>query len=534
MKLIQIHKSACLLAMMAGLAMQSHAQTNYIVDQFDTDINGWGDAGWGPPESMLAWDDTQNATTTIAPNNPGSGSMNVEVDWGGSSGAQALFNRNFNNGTILNLNDYATVSFDVKFDPSSATNGALGTSYGSLELGAIPTVDGWDSTTLGVYSSAITNGNGWIHVTMLLASALGTYTKLDAVEGIYFKVQQNYTGANLVGLSDFWIDNIIFQTVSGPTPKTTLAIRPVTTPAGLMLVNPGGGNGYVRAIMLAMDAVNGTRNFSWVGQGSTPVTYSQTLVQYPTNQPFMQNVIFLAQNSQAQDSGPDYDLANVAQLSMYANTNGTATASFQFKTNQPGGNSQFVPNTLATLTAPSALGTWSLTFSNDLYVTMSYLPLTGGPALSTNFVFADEYTVSTYFGNPLGVFMGNQLNVGTPGESTTYSEFKISGVTASPAIDSVWKSMASLDTTNWSPTTYTSDMFLVHPTDKYWITWTLPDPGFILQANTNLANVAGWAPVGAAKITTTAGDMALIPGSSTNLPAGNDVFFLMTQTNGVP
>ncbi len=536
MKLNRINHNLCLLAigiLLAGFALRSQAQpyTNYIVDQFDTDVNGWGDTGWGPPTSYQLWDDTKNATSSLGPNNSGSGAMNVLIDWTGYTGAQALFQMyNFQNGTVLNLNQYTNVSFDIMFDPTSATN-AAGTSYGALEVGVIPTDQGWDSTSLGVYTSAITNGNGWMHVSVPLASALAANSDLSAVEGIYFKLQQNNTGSNLGGISDFWLDNIIFGGNTNRPPKTALTISPVTTPAGLMLVNGGGGGVWTRTIMLALDVTNGARNFSWVGQGNTPVTYSHTLVQYPANQPAMQDVIWLAQNSQAQDSGPDYDLANCAQLSMYGNSDGTATASFQFKTNQPGGNSQYTANTLATLTAPSALGTWSLTFLNDTNVTMSYAPLGGGSGVSTNFVFADETTVSTYFSNPLGVYMGNQLNQGKVGQSTTYSEFKISGVTASPSLDSVWSNMASLDTTNWSLTTYASDMFLVHPTDKFWVSWTLPDSGLVLQANTNLANPSGWSPVGAPKILTTIGDMALLPGTATNFSVGNAAYFLMTSTN---
>lgn len=464
--------------------------------------------------------------------------MNVQVDWTGESGAQALFQYYFPNGEILDLNQYTNVSFDIMYDPSSATN-AADTSYGTVEIGAIPTADGWDSTTLNVYTSATANGNGWLHVSLSLANALASNAKLNQVEGIYFKLQQNTTGSNLGGVSDFWLDNIIFLGNTNPPPKTTLSIARVTSPAGLMLVNGGGGGVWTRTIMLALDVTNGTRNFSWVGQGSTPVTYSQTLIAYPTNQPTMQNVIWLAQNSQAQDSGPDYDLANCAQLSMYGNADGTATASFQFKTNQPGGNSQYTPNTLATLTAPTALGTWSLTFLNDTNATMAYVPLGGGPGLSTNFVFADEITLQTYFSNPLGVYMGNQLNQGKVGQSSTYSEFKISGLTGgsltqSPSIDSVWTNMASLDTTNWSPTTYPSDMFLVHSTDQYWVSWTLPDSGLVLQANTNMSNPNGWSPVGAPKILTTSGSMSLLPGTSTNFPVGGTAFYLMTRTNSTP
>ncbi|HVU07190.1 MAG TPA: hypothetical protein VHG89_01455 [Verrucomicrobiae bacterium] len=522
----------CLSSIAATLMFGSttHAQ-NYIADQFDSDTTlSLQNQGWGSAVPIVLWDSTQNATTTDGPNNDGSGSSLWSITWPITGDQVMVANWFDGSGTVLNLNNYTNVSFDIMFDPSSATDGAGG--YGGIDFGIIPQNDGWPSTSLGVYTSAITNGNGWIHVNVPINAA--SNPKLSAVTGYYVKMQQNWTGSNLTGTTMFWLDNIIFEANTAPPPKVTLSVSKVTTPPGLMIVAGGSGGTYTRGLLAALDVTNGTRNFSWVGNGPNPVTYSQTIVSYPdTNHP-IQSAIFLVQNGNLGDPGVDYDAANVAQLSIYGNADGTATGSFQYKTNQPDGNSQFGDNTLATLTAPSPLGTWSITFVNDTNVTLSYVPLSGTGGLSTNANFPDETTVQTYFANPLTVFMGNQQNADSNvGQASTYSEFKISGVTLSPAIDAIWTNQTVLDTTNWSIVNNApNDAFLVHSTDKYWVNWTLPDANLQLQANTNLANNGGWADIGlTTKVTTTAGNKALLPGMATNLPVGDNVFFLMMNTN---
>ncbi|HVU27453.1 MAG TPA: hypothetical protein VHG71_06915 [Verrucomicrobiae bacterium] len=514
--------------LMFGIA--THAQ-NYIADQFDSDTTlSLQNQGWGSAVPIVLWDSTQNATTTDGPNNDGSGSSLWSITWPITGDQIMVANWFDGSGTVLNLNNYTNVSFDIMFDPSSATDGAG--SYGGIEFGIIPQSDGWPSTALGIYTSATNNGNGWIHVNIPINGA--SNQKFNAVTGYYIKMQQNRTGANLTGTTMFWLDNIIFEANTAPPPKVTLSASKLTTPPGLMIVAGGSGGTYTRGLLAALDVTNGTRNFSWVGNGINPVTYSQTIVSYPdTNHP-IQSAIFLVQNGNLGDPGVDYDAANVAQLSIYGNADGTATGSFQYKTNQPDGNSQFGNNTLATLTAPSPLGTWSITFVNDTNVTLSYVPLSGIGGLSTNANFPDETTVQTYFANPLTVFMGNQQNSDANlGQASTYSEFNISGVTLSPAIDAIWTNQTVLDTTNWSIVNNApNDAFLVHSTDKYWVSWTLPDANLQLQANTNLANNGGWADIGlTTKVTTTAGNKALLPGMATNFPTGDNVFFLMMNTN---
>ncbi len=198
--------------------------TNYIVDQFDSNTTGsYVNQGWGVAVPAIIWDNTRNATTSLGPNNPGSGSATWVVPWT-TTGDQIEVTRGFSGGTVLNLNNYASVSFDIMFASNSATDGSG--SYGAVEVDCIPQSDGWPSTALAIYTSAVANGNGWIHVT-LPVNAAGN-SRLSAVTGIGLKIQQSRTGSNLSGTTTFWIDNLVF---SGFT------VSPATGPSQIIQLN---------------------------------------------------------------------------------------------------------------------------------------------------------------------------------------------------------------------------------------------------------------------------------------------------------
>jgi hypothetical protein len=516
--------------LVAGAVTAARAQTNYIIDQFDTDTTGsYGYQGWGDSVPVITWDDTKNATTTMGPNNPGSGSSEWSITWV-TENDQFLVVYNLPANNIDLVDNYTNLSFDIMFDPSSATDG--NGSYGGIEFGVIPTHDGWADDGIGVYTSAVTNGNGWIHVSLPLNIS---DSKLALVEGLYFKMQQARTGFNLAegGTTLFWLDNIIFGAKSANVPAPTVTIKRFTTPQGLYILSGETGGTYTRSLLGAEDVVNGTRNHSWIGQGSTPVTYSTTITSYPdTNHTAYQSVIFLVQNANMGDAGIDYDGANVAELVVMNNANGTATGSFQFKTNDAYANDGFQSyGNVGSVTAAGPLGTWGLTFLNDTNVTL------WGPGVSTNLHLPDE-TSAQMFANPLTVFFGSQQNGDwNNGQGATYSEFKISG-TQSTNIDDKFPQDASLDTTNtWYVTaTAPQNIFLTHSTDQAWVYWTLPDTGWTLQANNNIANAAGWASAGVASPasisalgTAPAYKVALMPEMSTNYPVGQNVFFRMAK-----
>jgi hypothetical protein len=228
---------------LAGAIAIGQAQTaNYIFDQFDSDTAAsYGNQAWGTAVPAIAWDGAVNETTSMGPNNSGSGSASWSIDWSASSGSDQVMVVHWL-GAVLDLRSYTNVSFDIRFDPASATDGSG--SFGWLEIDWVPQSDGWPST----YQNGTT-----------FPSA---NTKLQAVNGIGFKLQQKKTSASLSGVTKFWLDNLILGVRTNAVPPPKMAITPATTSPGLMIVAPGGGNEYNRSVLRT---INGA--YSWVGNG---------------------------------------------------------------------------------------------------------------------------------------------------------------------------------------------------------------------------------------------------------------------------
>ena len=207
-----------LTALLARPACEAQS-ANYVVDQFNSDTTGsYSNQRWGTAVPALTWG-TNNVATALAANPPGSGSARWVIPWT-TTGDQIMVTRLF--GATLNLNQYASVSYDILFEPSSATDGSG--SLGALEIDWIPAADGWPSTPnppQAIVSFASGNTN-WIHVTLPLNGS--TNTKLASVSGIGFKIQQSRTGSNLSGTTAFRMDNIILCGL-GP-----LALVPLNPP----------------------------------------------------------------------------------------------------------------------------------------------------------------------------------------------------------------------------------------------------------------------------------------------------------------
>ncbi|HVM48925.1 MAG TPA: glycoside hydrolase family 18 protein [Candidatus Acidoferrum sp.] len=200
----------CLL--FAGATAIGQVRTaNSIVDQFDTNTSGsYVNQAWGTAVPVLSWAVTVNQPTTLGPNNSGSGSLFWSINWSTSNGSdQVMVVRGL--GTVLDLRPYTNISFDVRFDPTSGTDG--NGSFGGIELDWVPQSDGWPSTYQNAATFASANTN-WVHVSFGLDARANA--KLQAVTGIGFKLQQKKTGSSLSGVSRFWLDNLILTGGSNP------------------------------------------------------------------------------------------------------------------------------------------------------------------------------------------------------------------------------------------------------------------------------------------------------------------------------
>ena len=506
----------------AGLSMVGQAETtNFIVNQLDVDTTAsFANLGWGTAFPSITWDGAVNKTTTLGPNTAGSGSAYWSVDWSGTaSGDQIMVNHRFPNSAVLNLVDYTNISFDIRFAPSSATDGSG--RFGGVEVDWTPQSEGWPSTGLGTAFFYATNSN-WVHVEMPFDAS--TVPKLSAVTHVGFKIQQNATGAALTGTTMFWMDNIILHGRAATAPPPTVSLAPVKTPPGLMVVAPGGGNGYRRGMIRTLDPVNGLPNYSWLGQGATPVTYSLTIASYPVGYYYLQSQIFLVPNG-GNDASVDWTAATVLALDIRNLPDGTAAAKFRYKTNHPSANAEdYQPAVL--VCSNGILGTWIMTFLNDTNVTV-----TAPNGASTNFALPEAAAMEFY--NPLSVYFGNQQNgTANAGQASTYSRVKVTGVAISPEIDETfagpdlnpdpanakWKVVGEMP----------SCVFIVRSDHKWWVNWTLPDTGFSLQGSPTLA-AGSWVtdPQWTNVVNTALGNRMLIPESS--LPSAPMSFFRMLK-----
>jgi hypothetical protein len=528
----------------ASLASQAQSVPNYIIDQFDTNSPGdystevgyYGDAGWGTARASFTFN-TNNAKPAVAgaPNNPGSGSMEYMIPWTSTGDQDQAGRTSFNTinvaGDALNGDNYTNLSFDIMFLPDCATDG--NGSYGDL-ITSFYGGCGWWCVNLGVYNSLVSNGTNWIHVNIPIpAGSLSSNAIGGSLTGFGFKVQQNRTGGNLTGTTDFLIDNIILEAPQIPPPPPTLSVSRVTTPPGLLIVQPGptGGNENGE-LLLADDSVNGYSE-PWLGAGANPVTYSMTITNTPgTNFAGIQSVIELVPGGGTGDTGPAYQFGTAAQLVVQDNADGSATATFGWKTNVPAS----TPVTVTTLTSASgAVGTWSLTFLNDTNLTVK-----GPGGLSTNINLPSE-DVAQQFAGQVAVYFGS-LNYGSTnnaGMGVTYSEFSISGVenttNASPSspIDDVFANDAGVLSTDWiavAPST-PNNAVLIQPTDVYWVGWTLPDDGFSLSSSPTLGAGAVWTSTGLTSyVVTSLQHIVIVPQSS--LPATKQGYFALTAPPG--
>jgi len=242
--------------MAAGLTVGQAQTDNFIVDQFDWDTTAtFANLAWGTAVPSIAWDWGVNRTTTLGPDTPGSGSAYWSIDWSATPGGtdQVMLTYRFPDGAVLDLVNYTNISFDILFSPTSATDGAG--RFGRVEVDWTPQSDGWPSAQAGAQVIDTTNTD-WVHVEIPFDAP--TSPSLSAVTHVGFKIQQRGTGASLTGTTMFWMDNIILHGRAAALPPPSVSIAPVTTPPGLMVLAPGGGNGYRRGMIRTLDPLYGT------------------------------------------------------------------------------------------------------------------------------------------------------------------------------------------------------------------------------------------------------------------------------------
>ena len=462
-------------------------------------------------------------STNDAAGSPASGSikftipMDVTVDGGNTKGA---FTFDFYHNLFASSN-LASLSFDVMVDPSSTpeqTNN-VDAGYGYLQFvsrdanysfNVIPTF----SEDVGAAYTGTTAGH-WQHVVVPLDSTVPD----DVIRGLTFQLYGG-PGQNLSGTVILYLDNITVST-AGAIPQPTNTISSIQGPKGLRLV---------ATVNTTVDAQQYQRQglaskasaYSWVGSGANPVTYSLTITNFPAGAySNYEAYIFLAPTNSISggptEPNPDWVEPAILSLSIQNNADGSAHGTLSCKTDDPDDNA-FQTN-VCTVSSTTAIGTWTIAFTNDDFVT-----LTSPSGGVTN---ANPQGIGASFGNQVTAYVGIQPNdTNNTGQEAVFSRFQIAsnGVTL---LDDHFSSQ-SIDTSTWVVAAEDPAGLLQVPANAALVlNWTLPATGFSLQASSNLMDTNAWHAPGLSSSIFNGQGTVIIP--STFVATNNPTFFRLVH-----
>ena len=224
-----------------------------------------------------------------------------------------------------------------------------------------------------------------------------------------------------------------------------------------------------------------------------------------------------------------WDSAHCVWVNVVGNSDGSATAQFIYKTNQPINNAMFYTpvGRLGNVTSTNGpLGAWSVTFLNDTNVT-----LTAPSGDSSNFFLPAD--AAALFTDPLFAYFEDRPNNPSAslntGQYATFSRIQIQGV-ATPLDDHFPGPGINSDPNNLIWVVLAEDpagIAVVRADDLYWLGWSLPAAGFTLQANTVLTPSTWFDPSIANPVNFGSRQAVLI--SKDNLPGPKASFFRMVK-----
>jgi hypothetical protein len=553
----RIRRSLAVVTFLAG-AHLSLATPDLYINTYDSATQGNIGREWGPGSAV--WDATQGNSA---------GAMLVTCVFSGSSDTPSTaysclgqYANPWYVQTPINVSSYRSLQFDIKYDttsditidqfndpgtwPTTLTNslgqpvfqswagaGYLSGSIRGLEITLCGGPAGQMAPTIIMTNIPAAAANGWAHVVIPINQSQGN---IDGVSGIVFHkwIKQNWGILN-DATARFWIDNLMLEGTNAPPPPPSLSLGKAAP--GLNLIAGLNSDPNTRYNIRTVQTTTGA-NYSWVGNGSTPVSYSFTVAQHPgPDHPyFMINQYLIpvpydrvegTNGTIGTGSAPDWDQATCIFMDLENYNDGSADWRFRYKTNSPGGNGTFYSDVLAELRDHAGItGTWTITFVNNTNVTM-----TSPHGLTTNFVFSADK--AAYFADTNGValpmyhYVGARANgSGNYGLCSVLSRVQIQG---SPStLDDNFLSETSLDTTLWelaSASNPSIQLVPASPAPVYWLNWTLPDAGFALQKSLSASGT--WADQALTPLTVAPGKKTLI--TAADLPAAQQGYWRLIK-----
>ncbi len=445
---------------------------------------------WGGATTTTYFDPSTDAGGDLT-----SGSIKFEVTWPTGSGADyqysiglALSGKSpYDTSIRLSTTTYTNFECDVLWDTNSTiniTNHVVGGDPTGFGLGFVATQYG-QSWVPNANQPVLVSNIGWQHFSIPLNPVW------PDIPGMIFKKYMGYNTNNEGTTSKFWVDNLKFKyNTSTVVPKPVMLAKKATK--GLNLIAAQSGSQYQRNSVRSIPA----DTHQWYGN-TNPVTYSVTIGDFPDGSTHSgyQGHIFLSTDGGTTE--PDWNNPNVIMVQFQENGNGSGACNFRFKTNSPNSNGQgssgfFGTGAIMNMTAPTILGTWSVTFTNNSHITV-----VGPGGVSTNFDMGADAaaffisltpSMATYFGG----LPGQPNNIGY---GLVYSRIRVTDGTNSVVDD---RFPLSDPTQESDPTLWINELDAPYPgaikvvdQDAFWVDWNKPD-GFLanMQISSNL--MSGW------------------------------------------
>jgi hypothetical protein len=426
----------------------------------------WSWESWSDT-AEVAFDETQDAGGGAV----GSGSLRVSnlFTKGANEYSQAVISMATGSDVDAEIL-YTKLSLDIKVDPSSAPR-ANSADYGGFEV-IFRNGPDWIWNSLG--NVALTNTSDWVHLEFPVK------VPGDKVHHLTLKLGGN----GLTNTIIYNLDNIRWTEVSVQVPPPTMSIE--RTSKGLNLTAGTSGQ-YDRQNIKSVPA-----GLGWIG-ASEPVSYSVTLQHFPaTNYPGFQTHMYLVPGAPGTESSPDWNEPTAIIVAIQATAEGGGTAAFRYKTDAPGSNGGYFNTdpaagqvgSLGSVTGASVAGTWTVTFSQD-----NQIALIAPDGASTNLVMpmADAQKFAGDITLYCGVMPNQTANIG---QTAILNAAKVTSGNTVLLSDSFETN--TLNSELWTVNASSASCVVVVGTkDPFWVTWTTPASGFILQTNADV-NPATW------------------------------------------
>jgi hypothetical protein len=487
----------CLSAAILVTAANCLAQN--VLLQFNNDsnfaTNGLAAAWhwWGGATTVQEW------TTNDAAGDTNSGSLKITATWPTGSGGDYQYAVGLSLGgesgyglqiTLDPLN-YTNFEFDLMWDTNSTiniTNHMTGGDPTGFGFGFVATQYGQTWAPNANQPVLLADGK-WHHYMIPINSAW------PVIPGVIFKKWMNYNADNEGKTSAFWVDNIQFDYNTNLTiPKPIMGEKWATK--GLSLIAAQSGQQYQRQGVRSIPA----DPHKWYSNPN-PVTYSVTFAEFPSGVTYggFQGHIMLSPDGGTTE--PDWNNPNVIYVQFQQTAQSQGVCNFRFKTNSPssngtGSSGYFGSGYIMQLTAPTILGTWDVTFTNNSHITV-----VGPGGVSTNFDMGADAaalfdtstpSMATYF----GIQPNNPANIG---QRATISRIKITDGSTTVVDDQfpVADPNYEVDPTLWTQELDGNTLTAIKVVDQQalWVDWNKPD-GYLSRVEVSSNVVSGWSDLG--------------------------------------